>query len=75
MSCRPLNCMTADELSDVVRIAKQEYDVLTKKFGTTLGLQHEVISYLAISVGVQATLKNREGREYYARPWYKRLLP
>ncbi len=76
MSGRPLNDMTADELAEIVHIAKQEYDSLTKRLGiTSIGWQDNVISYLAITVAVQATLVKRQADESYARPWYKRWIP
>ena len=76
MSGRPLSSITADELSEMVNIARQEHDRLIKQFKTAgLGLQGDVILYLAISVAVQATVRNQEAEKFYARPWYKRLLP
>ncbi len=74
MSGRPLSELTADELAEIVHIAKQEYDSLTKKLGiTSIGWQDNVVSYLAITVAVQATLVKRQTDEFFAQPWYKRL--
>ncbi len=75
MRGRPLSEIAPDELAEMVNVARQEYDILNKKFGGAIGFQHEVISYLAITVAVQATIRNLEADEFYARPWYKRLLP
>jgi hypothetical protein len=64
MSGRPLSSITEDELTEIVNIARQEYEMLTKKFHVRrVGLTDDVVTHLAISVAVQAV------------GWKKRKLP
>ncbi len=73
---RPLSAITADELSEIVHLASKEYNSLIKRLGIeTIGWGNDVIVHLSIQVALHATLRKLEADEFYARPWYRRLLP